>query len=326
MEASPSTVESPAPASDVSKPSLRAASTCTARPLEERRRERRGPRLVVAALLGLIAANLVGLPYFLLPAGERLRNPFHPWLKSTGIVGQSAGIVALTLFLFLWLYPLRKRWRALAFTGALGRWLDLHIAAGLCLPLLSALHAGWRFDGLIGLGFWAMFLVFLSGLVGRYLYTRIPRSRVGLELTMAEVNTRRKELLGEIETVTGLEANVLKQVLATDPTPFVRQSLPRTLLRLLTDDLARWRAVWALRRHCRAAHASGKGPGPATLNRILKLARRQMALGQQLRMLEATHKVFRFWHVAHLPVAITALLAVLIHVTVAVVLGVTWFW
>ena len=38
-------------------------------------------------------------------------------------------------------------------------------------------------------------------------------------------------------------------------------------------------------------------------------------------MLEATRRVFAFWHVAHRPVAITALLALLIHVTVAVAVG-----
>jgi hypothetical protein len=42
-------------------------------------------------------------------------------------------------------------------------------------------------------------------------------------------------------------------------------------------------------------------------------------------MLDATHKVFRWWHVAHRPFAITALVAVVIHVAVVVWLGATWF-
>ena len=43
-------------------------------------------------------------------------------------------------------------------------------------------------------------------------------------------------------------------------------------------------------------------------------------------MLDATHAVFRWWHVLHRPVAIAALLAVLIHVAVVVALGATWLW
>ncbi|MGE5744416.1 MAG: hypothetical protein ACM368_10805, partial [Gemmatimonadota bacterium] len=59
---------------------------------------------------------------------------------------------------------------------------------------------------------------------------------------------------------------------------------------------------------------------------VLRLAKREMALTQQGRMLDATHALFRWWHVLHRPVAIAALLAVLVHVTVVVALGATWLW
>jgi hypothetical protein len=49
-----------------------------------------------------------------------------------------------------------------------------------------------------------------------------------------------------------------------------------------------------------------------------------MSLTQQTRMLDATHRVFRYWHVAHRPFAITALVAVVIHVAVVVAVGATW--
>jgi len=59
---------------------------------------------------------------------------------------------------------------------------------------------------------------------------------------------------------------------------------------------------------------------------VLRLARQEVKLAQQVRMLDATHAVFRYWHVLHRPVAIAALVAVLVHVTVVVALGATWFW
>src|SRR5712691_12259721 len=102
----------------------------------------------------LTAICLAGWPYYVLPMAERVRSPLHPWLKSSGYVGQSAGLLALAIFFFLWLYPLRKKFRWLAFTGAIARWLDVHVLAALALPLLVAIHAAWRFEGLIGLGFW----------------------------------------------------------------------------------------------------------------------------------------------------------------------------
>ncbi len=57
------------------------------------------------------------------------------------------------------------------------------------------------------------------------------------------------------------------------------------------------------------------------LKETLRLARREMALTQQVRVLEGVRKLFGWWHVAHRPFAITALLAVLAHVVIAIVVG-----
>jgi hypothetical protein len=46
-----------------------------------------------------------------------------------------------------------------------------------------------------------------------------------------------------------------------------------------------------------------------------------MALAQQMRLLDATRSLFGWWHVAHRPFALTALLAVIVHVVVAVWIG-----
>ena len=63
----------------------------------------------------------------------------------------------------------------------------------------------------------------------------------------------------------------------------------------------------------------------AALDEAVRLASREMSLTQQSRMLDATHRVFRFWHVAHRPFAITALLAVAIHVAVVFAVGAVGF-
>jgi len=227
-------------------------------------------------------------------------------------------------FIFLWLYPLRKKIKWLKFTGALGRWLNVHIFAGLTVPWLGAIHAGWRFEGLIGLGYGAMLLVSISGIIGKYLYTRIPRSRSGLELTRDEVKNQRRQLLMELSGLTGLAPAAIEEELATTLSPAGDSGVGRALISFLTNDLARWRAVKRLQRRCREA-AGTKGRRIHRIGRETgRLARRQVALDQQMRMLAATQRIFGYWHVAHRPVAITALLAVLAHVGVAVSLGVTW--
>lgn len=282
---------------------------------------RRSLFLVVALLVGICA---LGFPYYTLPVAERVRSSMHPWLRPSGYIGQSAGLVAIVIFLFLWLYPIRKRARWLAWTGSVARWLDVHVLAALVLPLLVAIHAAWRFEGLIGLGFWSMMVVWASGIVGRYLYARIPRSKAGIELTLEEIAARRQVLLEEIARTTGLDVQLIEQALSPDRVP-ARPGTWGTLARLVSDDLARRRAGRRLRQMFQSGGPHGKHDRQV-LTRVLRLARREMALTQQALMLDATHAVFRFWHVLHRPVAIAALAAVVVHVAVVVALGATWLW
>ncbi|MEO8031607.1 MAG: hypothetical protein ABJC74_15280 [Gemmatimonadota bacterium] len=289
-------------------------------------RPNRGSKLVwiVAGCLALL--NLAGAPYYLLSRAERVRSPVHPWLKPSGYIGQSAGLLAVAVFLFLWLYPLRKRFRWLAWTGAIARWLDVHVLLALALPLLVAVHASWHFTGVIGLGFWAMMIVWASGVIGRYIYTRIPRGRAGIELSLEEITANRSDLLEEIASRTGLTAEEIEESLALEPPPTRGLGLWGTLKRMVADDLARRKAARALRQRFEQASPRRRGQDREDLQEALRLANREIALTQQVRMLDATHDLFRFWHVAHRPVAVAALAAVVIHVAVVVSLGATWLW
>lgn len=284
----------------------------------------RWPVLVILTTLALV--NVAGFPYYRLPLGERVRSPLHVWLRPSGVVGQSAGILALLIFFFLWLYPLRKKYRSLAFTGTVARWLDIHILAAIGLPLLVAIHASWRFDGLVGLGYFAMLVVCASGIVGRYLYVRIPRSRSGVASTREEVALERRTLITDIAAATGLDPFVVERTLSVSGSSG-STGIARTLLHLLSDDITRWRLTRALRRQLADARGSaGQELDRDTLDRVVELASREISLAQQLRMLDATKRVFGYWHVAHRPFAVTALVAVLIHVAVVVAVGATWFW
>jgi hypothetical protein len=276
---------------------------------------------LLGALL-LVAITVAGGSYYFAPVAVRVRSPLHDWLKPSGKVGQAAGILSLFIFLSLWLYPLRRRFRWLSFTGPMARWLDVHVSLALILPLLAAVHASWRFSGLIGLGYAAMLTVWVSGLVGRYLYSRIPRGKTGLEMDAEEVARSRHALLGEIAKRARLPIEDVQAVLGEDPWPCEGLGVWATLRQMVRDDIARWRASRALAATCK--RRAGGRLDRGTLRRVRRLARREMGLMQQARLLSATQRVFRFWHVVHRPFAIAALAAVLVHVSVAVIMGATW--
>ena len=280
---------------------------------------------LVILLGALLSVNIAGYRYYILPVAERVRSPLHAWLKPSGLIGQPAGILALLIFIFLWLYPLRKKYKSLAWTGSLGRWMDIHILAALGLPLLLAIHAAWRFDGVIGLGFLSMMVVVASGIVGRYLYVRIPRSKTGVELTRDEVSARRRALVQQIADTMEVDVATVEGTLRIDTATGDAPGIGRTFGRLFTNDVRRWRAARDLRRRWQASVRTQRAGDRAALAQAVALAKREMSLAQQARMLDATHKVFRYWHVAHRPFALTALVAVLVHVAVVIYVGATWF-
>jgi hypothetical protein len=276
-------------------------------------------RWVLVVLALLTVAGAIGAPYFVLSAAERLRSPLHAWFKPSGYVGQTTGLVTFAGFLFMWLFPLRKKLRKADYLGPVPRWLDIHIGVGLVLPLAGAIHAGFRVGGLIGLGYISMLIVCASGIVGRYLYVRIPRGRSGVELGLGEVAAQQRALLGEISEATGLSVPDVQEILKVD-TSAVRSGIVAAFSRMVRDDVARVRAIRTLRRRLKTA-----GSRTAALHKVSMLARRQMSLSQQARLLDRTQTVFRYWHAAHRPFAITAFIAVTIHVVVVIAVGATWF-
>lgn len=286
-----------------------------------------GGRLFLTTLVALpLAATAIWLPYYLAPVGSRVRNPLHDLLRPSGDVGQGFGVLALALLLFLWIYPFRRMLGNARGLGSVGGWLRIHTFAGMAIPLIAAVHAGWRFSGLIGLGYFAMLIVSLSGYIGRYLYTRIPRSRTGIELTREEIAGRRRGLITEIADRLQRSPQDVERALETvaRTAPVIAVGTRGTMSRLLSDDIARWRATGALRREWGASRPGARAVDPKTLRQAVRLARDEIRLAQQARLLEATQRIFRYWHVAHRPVAITGLLAVLIHVGVAFAMGRTW--
>jgi cytochrome b561 len=45
------------------------------------------------------------------------------------------------------------------------------------------LHTSWKFNGLAGATTLLTIIIVISGFIGRYIYTRVPRSLAGLDIT-----------------------------------------------------------------------------------------------------------------------------------------------
>jgi hypothetical protein len=96
--------------------------------------------------------------------------------------GHALGIFGFVLMLMTEvLYSLRKRSRS-ARWGRMSSWLQFHIYTGLVGPFMVLLHTSWKFNGLAGATTLLTVIIVVSGFIGRYIYTRIPRTLDGLEI------------------------------------------------------------------------------------------------------------------------------------------------
>ena len=95
---------------------------------------------------------------------------------ASSLVGHGIGIAGFILMLMTaTLYSLRKL-RTDARWGSTAGWLKFHMVTGLVGPYMVLLHTAMKFNGFAGLTMLLTVVVVISGVVGRYLYTRVPRT------------------------------------------------------------------------------------------------------------------------------------------------------
>jgi hypothetical protein len=98
------------------------------------------------------------------------------------LFGHGIGIIGFILMLMTeTLYSLRKRSRSVKW-GKMSAWLQTHIFMGLVGPFMVLLHSSWKFNGLAGASMLLTVIIVISGFIGRYIFTRIPRTLDGLEI------------------------------------------------------------------------------------------------------------------------------------------------
>lgn len=144
-------------------------------------------------------------------------------------------------------------------------------------------------------------------------------------MTMDEVAAERRMLVVAIASAAGMPPAQVEAALLPPEAPVPTANPLRIAAGMVRDDLERRRAVRRFLRSLDAPRAEERRLDPANVRYVVRLAGREVALAQQARMLDGIQRVFRHWHAAHKPFAITALIAVALHVGIAIAMGQTWF-
>jgi len=272
--------------------------------------------LYLLGALAIIAFLAHGADFYRTPLLERARHVGYWQWKAGGSVGHTLGVAGASMMVVMLLYSVRKRVGALRRLGPLGRWLDVHIFLGVFGPLLVVLHSSFKVQGLVALSFWSMAVVASSGVLGRYLYLQIPRTRAGEERALAELEAEDRELSEQLRTRFGLDGAQLGRLDTLVAVP-ARAGLLGGFARLLTDDLRLRSGLREFARGCRSV------PAPVFRD-FERVVREKAQVHRRILLWDRVHELFHYWHVLHKPFALVMYLFMIVHVAVAFVTGYGW--
>jgi len=278
-----------------------------------------GAFLLVVWLTVAILAVQLGADYYRMPIAERPFTDAHELLKPSGLVGHGYGIAGMLMMLIgVTLYSARKRISILANAGNLGNWLQFHIFLCTLGPFLVLLHTTFKFGGIVSIAFWSMAVVVASGVFGRYVFARIPKAMDGSFRGLREIEEQGKNLEAEIRATGAVPQDQLEAVLAGPSLRSPRGTIDALALAVRGDLATRLHLALSRRTLSRASVA------PDVRRRVLGLLRNRLALEQQSRLLLPFQRLFSYWHILHLPLAIVLLIVTVVHVSVAFMFGYVW--
>ncbi len=267
----------------------------------------------------LLAVN--GWQYYNTPLEERFFQPQYNILKPSGAWGHGFGIIgSLMMMIGVAIYMIRKRVRKLFNFGFLKHWLELHIFLCTVGPILVLYHTAFKFGGIVAVSFWSMVAVVASGVAGRFIYIQIPRTIQGKELNVTELNDLNDDLTQKLKSKYSINDNILLKLEKHSHTDkYKGVGFGTSFVMMIQDYFGTKSVLRKIKRELRKLN-----PGSERTKEILRISKSKLILSRRIGMLRTTQKLFRYWHIVHLPFAITMFVIMFVHVAVTIIFGYKW--
>lgn len=268
-----------------------------------------------------ILLTINGYDYYTTPLIERPEHPDHAMLKPTGFIGHGLGILGSFMMITgVSVYMIRKRVKKLFGFGYLKNWLEFHIFLCSVGPILVLYHTAFKFGGIVAVSFWSMTAVVLSGIIGRFIYIQIPRTIQGQELGLDELTKISDKLSYELKNKFDIDSEFVQNFENKTRTEKYKNVTLGMSIIILIKDIFNMRSVLiVLRKKMMKLNIPKKD-----IKEIERRVKAKMLITRRIGLLRTMQKLFRYWHIMHLPFAITMFAIMLIHVAVAILFGYTW--
>ncbi|NCP84755.1 MAG: hypothetical protein GW823_07635 [Bacteroidetes bacterium] len=269
---------------------------------------------VILALWFILAVIPVYFSYDYLttPLHERPYHDDYEWMKPSGILSHGLGILgSLLMIIGVTTYSSRKRIKVFHNTGRLSNWLLFHIFLCTLGPYYVTLHTTFIVKGIVSISYWSMMIVVASGVFGRYLYNRIPKTSNGVFTSVYEIERDIKALR------TTLSSYIEEHALKLADFPQIEQISTALFFSI------KWRFS---RKKILSICTTSIKPNLQNSDRskILGKLNKFIQLQVNLSLRKPFQTYFNYWHIFHLPLAALMFIIMFFHIGVAIVFGYTW--
>jgi hypothetical protein len=240
--------------------------------------------------------------------------------------GYWLGLAGGVFMLLLLLYPLRKRMRSLRVIGTVPFWFRAHMVLGACGCALVLWHANFKLGSInSSVALIAMLVVAVSGIFGRYLYSKVHRGLHGRQAVAREI----------LASAEALQRLIVPDPVIVDPmlarlNAFAQFGItaPNGLLAGLAfltviawrGAVLRARLIGDARQAITAAgrrHGWSRRVQRQQLAELADLVTRHVASVKSAATFAFYERLFKLWHLFHVPLFFLLVIATLVHVYAA---------
>lgn len=286
---------------------------------------RRG-RLTPVILWGVsLAAWFLALAEIILRAVKPASSLQYVMLRAEGLtpaiaelkVGFSAGkdllvlcgYVGTVLMIISILYVPVRRIKGFRRIASNTMWFDLHLMSGTMGPAFIVLHTGLKLDNWVAAAFWSMVIVFVSGVIGRYLYTQVPDLTNGRELEELDHSRAFAQFRSQYPQAMAVADGIIAPHRLRAQQVADHAGMTGAFLWLMMEDLKR-----PIRRIRRRSAIGASGVSRKVAKGISERTGRQLRINRRRVLASRTQLLLHSWKKVHVPFSVIMAIISIAHI------------
>ena len=235
-------------------------------------------------------------------------------------VGFYLGVVGSVMMLLMLAYPLRKHVRWMQRWGALKHWFRIHMIMGIVGPTLVLFHSTFHLRSTnASVALFSMLGVVISGIVGRFIYTKIHHGLYGRRATLEKIQAEFAGHANDARSRLHFAPRVEQWLQSFERDSMqLDRSFTSHLISPLTIGLKRrilgFRCAHELRRILKTErHPEFHGGA----SEATQLASSEVRECQRVAQFSTYERIFSLWHVLHIPLIYILAACTIFHIVAA---------